>query len=183
LQTQFPTTNAFGAQLKQVAQMMQVHAALGVKRQIFFVGAGNFDTHGAQLQLQAKLLSQLSPALSAFYNATVELGLASQATTFTCSDFSRAFQPNSAAGSDHAWGGHHIIMGGAVQGGKMYGKFPTLALGGPDDSDKNGRWIPTTSSSQYAATLAQWFGVSTADLPYVLPSLGNFSQATLGFLG
>lgn len=183
LQTQFDTSNAFGAQLKQVAQMMQVRAALGVKRQIFFVGAGNFDTHGAQLQLQAKLLSQLSPALSAFYNATAELGLANQVTTFTCSDFSRAFQPNSAAGSDHAWGGHHIVMGGAVKGGTMYGKFPTLALGGPDDSDQNGRWIPTTSSAQYAATLAQWFGVASADLSYVLPNLGNFSQSNLGFLG
>ncbi len=183
LGTQFDTSNAFGAQLKQVSQVMQVHAALGVKRQIFFVGAGNFDTHGAQLQLQAKLLSQLSPALSAFYNATVELGLANQVTTFTCSDFSRAFQPNSAAGSDHAWGGHHIVMGGAVKGGAMYGKFPTLALGGPDDSDQNGRWIPTTSSAQYAATLAQWFGVASADLSYVLPNLGNFSQSNLGFLG
>lgn len=182
LQTQFDTSNAFGAQLKQVAQMMQVRAALGVKRQIFFVGAGNFDTHGAQLQLQAKLLSQLSPALNAFYNATAELGLANQVTTFTCSDFSRAFQPNSAAGSDHAWGGHHIVMGGAVKGGTMYGKFPTLALGGPDDSGQNGRWIPTTSSAQYAATLAQWFGVASADLSYVLPNLGNFSQSNLGFL-
>jgi uncharacterized protein (DUF1501 family) len=76
-----------------------------------------------------------------------------------------------------------MIMGGAVQGGRMYGTFPTLALGGPDDSDKNGRWIPTTSSSQYAATLAQWFGVASADLSYVLPSLGNFSQSNLGFLG
>jgi uncharacterized protein (DUF1501 family) len=185
LQTAFPTGggNPFGSQLKQVAQLMQVHSALGVKRQIFFVGGGDFDTHGGQLQIQAAQLSQLSPALSAFYSATEELGLASQVTTFTCSDFSRAFQPNSANGSDHAWGGHHIVMGGAVQGGRMYGTFPTLALGGPDDSDKNGRWIPTTSSSQYAATLAQWFGVATADLSYVLPSLSNFSQSNLGFLG
>jgi uncharacterized protein (DUF1501 family) len=185
LKTVFPTAggNPFGAQLLQVAQMMQVQAALGVKRQIFFVGGGDFDTHGSQMQIQATLLSQLSPALGAFYNATVELGLASQVTTFTCSDFSRTFQPNSAAGSDHAWGGHHIIMGGAVKGGQMYGSFPTLALGGPDDSDKNGRWIPTTSSSQYAATLAQWFGVASADLGYVLPSLGNFSKSNLGFLG
>jgi uncharacterized protein (DUF1501 family) len=185
LQTAFPTGggNPFGSQLKQVAKMMQVHSALGVKRQIFFVGGGDFDTHGSQLSIQAALLSQLSPALSAFYSATEELGLASQVTTFTCSDFSRAFQPNSANGSDHAWGGHHIVMGGAVQGGRMYGTFPTLALGGPDDSDKNGRWIPTTSSSQYAATLAQWFGVATDDLSYVLPSLRNFSQSNLGFLG
>jgi uncharacterized protein (DUF1501 family) len=185
LQTAFPTGggNPFGSQLKQVAQLMQVHSALGVKRQIFFVGGGDFDTHAGQLSIQAAQLSQLSPALSAFYSATEELGLASQVTTFTCSDFSRAFQPNSANGSDHAWGGHHMIMGGAVQGGRMFGTFPTLALGGPDDSDKNGRWIPTTSSSQYAATLAQWFGVATADLSYVLPSLGNFSQSNLGFLG
>jgi uncharacterized protein (DUF1501 family) len=185
LQTAFPTGggNPFGLQLKQVAQLMQVHSALGVTRQIFFVGGGDFDTHGNQLQIQATLLSQLSPALSAFYSATQELGLANQVTTFTCSDFSRALQPNSAKGSDHAWGGHHIVMGGAVQGGRMYGTFPTLALGGPDDSDKNGRWIPTTSSAQYAATLAQWFGVASADLSYVLPSLGNFSQANLGFLG
>jgi uncharacterized protein (DUF1501 family) len=147
------------------------------------VGGGDFDTHGAQMEIQAILLSQLSPALGAFYSATEELGLANQVTTFTCSDFSRAFQPNSSNGSDHAWGGHHIIMGGAVKGGQMYGTFPTLALGGPDDSDKNGRWIPTTSSAQYAGTLAQWFGVSTADLPYVLPSLSNFSQSNLGFLG
>jgi uncharacterized protein (DUF1501 family) len=185
LQTAFPTggANPFGLQLEQVAQLMQVHSALGVKRQIFFVGGGDFDTHGSQLQIQAALFSQLSPALSAFYSATEELGLANQVTTFTCSDFSRTFQPNSASGSDHAWGGHHMIMGGAVQGGRMYGTFPTLALGGPDDSDKNGRWIPTTSSSQYAATLAQWFGVASADLSYVLPSLGNFSQSNLGFLG
>jgi uncharacterized protein (DUF1501 family) len=185
LQTVFPTAggNPFGAQLQQVAQLMQVHAALGMKRQIFFVGGGDFDTHGGQLQIQATLLSQLSPALGAFSSAMEELGLTNQVTTFTCSDFSRTFQPNSADGSDHAWGGHHMIMGGAVKGGQLYGNFPTLALGGPDDSDKNGRWIPTTSSSQYAATLAQWFGVSSADLAYVLPSLGNFSQSNLGFLG
>jgi uncharacterized protein (DUF1501 family) len=169
--------------LQQVAKLIQVQSALGMKRQIFFVGGGDFDTHGGQMGIQASLLSQLSSALSAFYSATEEIGMANQVTTFTCSDFSRTLQPNSAGGSDHAWGGHHIVMGGAVQGGQLYGTFPNLALGGPDDSDNNGRWIPTTSSTQYAATLARWFGVSAADLPYVLPSLGNFSRTNLGFLG
>ena len=184
LQTGFPTSNnIFGPQLQQVAQLIQVQSGLGIKRQIFFVSGGDFDTHGNQMELQASLLAQLSQALGAFYQATEELGMASQVTTFTCSDFSRTFQPNSANGSDHAWGGHHMIIGGAVKGGQMYGTYPTLALGGPNDSDGNGRWIPTTSSAQYAATLAQWFGVSSTDLSYVLPSLSNFSQSKLGFLG
>jgi uncharacterized protein (DUF1501 family) len=184
LQTVFPTTNnPFGAQLLEVAKLIQVRAALGVTRQIFFVGAGNFDTHGDQLPAQAGLLAQVSPALGAFYQALQEMNLASSVTAFTCSDFARTLQPNSAAGTDHAWGSHHIILGGAVQGGKIYGTFPTLALGGPDDAGSNGRWVPSTASAQYAATLAQWFGLQAADLPYVLPYIGNFSSNNLGFLG
>jgi uncharacterized protein (DUF1501 family) len=184
LQTVFPTTaNPFGAQLLEVAKLIQVRAALGVTRQIFFVGAGNFDTHGDQLPAQAGLLAQVSPALGAFYQALQEMNLASSVTAFTCSDFARTLQPNSAAGTDHAWGSHHIILGGAVQGGKIYGTFPTLALGGPDDAGSNGRWVPSTASAQYAATLAQWFGLPAADLPYVLPYIGNFSSNNLGFLG
>jgi uncharacterized protein (DUF1501 family) len=128
------------------------------------------------------LLSSLNAALAAFYQATLELGVQTEVTTFTMSDFSRTFQPNSNQGSDHAWGSHHIVMGGAVNGGKMYGTFPTLALGGPDDSGSNGRWVPTTASTQYAATLAQWFGVSTAQLPTVFPYIGNFSTNNLGFV-
>jgi len=184
LQTVFPTTaNPFGAQLQEVAKLIQVRAALGVTRQIFFVGSGNFDTHGGQLPLQAALLSQLSPALGAFYQALQEMNLTSSVTAFTCSDFARTLQPNSASGSDHAWGSHHMILGGAVKGGKIYGTFPTLALGGPDDAGTNGRWVPSTSSAQYAATLAQWFGLPASDLPYVLPYIGNFSTNNLGFLG
>ena len=135
------------------------------------------------MDLQAALLGQLSPALGAFYQALTEMNLADAVTTFTCSDFARALQPNSAGGTDHAWGSHHIIMGGAVTGGKVYGTFPTLALGGPDDAGVNGRWVPTTASAQYAATLAQGFGLAAADLPYVLPYIGNFSCDNLGFLG
>jgi uncharacterized protein (DUF1501 family) len=184
LQTVFPTTiSGIGTQLQEVAKMIQVRAALGVTRQIFFVGFGNFDTHGGQLATQAKLLGELSPSLGAFYAALEELNLTNEVTTFTCSDFARTLQPNSGGGSDHAWGGHHVIFGGAVKGGKIYGTFPTLALGGPDDASTNGRWLPSTSSAQYAATLAQWFGLSPADLPYVLPYIGNFSTNNLGFMG
>ncbi len=182
LKTVFPANNGLGAQLQQIAQIIQVRSALSVQRQIFFAGIGNFDTHAGQLALQSSLLAEISPALAAFYNATVELGVSSEVTTFTMSDFSRTFQPNSNNGSDHAWGAHHIVLGGAVKGGQIYGTYPTLALGGPDDSDSNGRWVPTTASSQYAATLAQWFGVSVAELPAVLPSIGNFSTNNLGFV-
>jgi uncharacterized protein (DUF1501 family) len=182
LKTVFPANNGLGAQLQQIAQIIQVRSALNVQRQIFFAGIGNFDTHAGQLGLQSTLLAEISPALAAFYNATVELDVATEVTTFTMSDFSRTFQPNSNNGSDHAWGAHHIVIGGAVKGGQIYGTYPTLALGGPDDSDSNGRWVPTTASSQYAATLAQWFGVSVGDLPAVLPSIGNFSTSNLGFV-
>jgi len=116
LQSEFPANNGLAAQLQQIAQIMQVNKALGVTRQIFFAGLGNFDTHANQLPIQAGLLSQLSPAMSAFYAATQELNLEDQVTTFTMSDFSRAMQPNSNSGSDHAWGGHHIVMGGGRAG-------------------------------------------------------------------
>ena len=182
LQTVFPANNGLAAQLKQIAQIIQVRAALGVSRQIFFCGIGNFDTHSNQLALQNALLAGISPALAAFYQSTVEMGVQNSVTSFTMSDFSRTFQPNSNTGSDHAWGSHHIVLGGAVNGGQMYGTFPTLALNGPDDSGSNGRWVPTTGSVQYAATLASWFGVSTAQLPLIFPNIGSFKVANLGFV-
>jgi uncharacterized protein (DUF1501 family) len=159
-----------------------VRSALGVNRQIFFAGIGNFDTHSDQLPLQGALLAAISPALAAFYQATQELGVQNNVTTFTMSDFSRTFQPNSNTGSDHAWGSHHVVIGGAVKGGQMYGTFPTLALGGPDDSGSNGRWVPSTASIQYASTLAQWFGVSPAQLPTIFPNIGSFPTTNLGFV-
>jgi uncharacterized protein (DUF1501 family) len=182
LKTAFPVNNGLAAQLQQIAQIIQVRSALGVNRQIFFAGIGNFDTHSDQLPLQGALLAAISPALAAFYQATQELGVQTDVTTFTMSDFSRTFQPNSNTGSDHAWGSHHIVLGGAVNGGKMYGTFPTLSLGGPDDSGSNGRWVPSTGSVQYAATLAQWFGVSAAQLPTIFPNIGSFPTANLGFV-
>jgi len=182
LQTVFPANNTLAAQLQQIAQIIQVRGALGVQRQIFFCSVGNFDTHSDQIALQSSLLAEVSPALAAFYAATKELNVASDVTTFTMSDFSRTFQPNSNTGSDHAWGSHHIVMGGAVKGGQIYGTYPTLALGGPDDSGSNGRWVPSTASIQYAATLAQWFGVSVSQLSAIFPNIGSFASNNLGFL-
>jgi uncharacterized protein (DUF1501 family) len=182
LTTVFPTTS-IGAQLKQVAQIIQARSSLGLTRQIFFCSLGGFDTHSSQLPTQQTLFSQLDPAMSAFYNSTVELGLPQQVTTFTLSDFSRTYQPGTNGGTDHAWGGNHLIMGGAVHGGDVYGQFPVLTPGGPNDVGSNGRWIPTTSVDQYGATLATWFGVAAADLPYIFPNLGNFATPTLTFMG
>jgi uncharacterized protein (DUF1501 family) len=182
LQTKFPDTY-IAQQLQQVAQVIAARSALGMGRQIFFCSYGGFDTHSDQLTQHVQLMSYLSQAMSAFYQATQELGVANQVTTFTLSEFSRTFEPGTNGGTDHAWGSHQLILGGAVKGNSLYGTFPTLALGGPDDADQNGRWIPTTALDQYAATLASWFGVSDANLPTIFPNLGNFPTSKLGFMG
>jgi uncharacterized protein (DUF1501 family) len=182
IQTVFPS-NGLGSQLKQVAQVLAARSALSVNRQIFFCSLGGFDTHSDQLPTQVGLYGQLNSAMGAFYQATQELGIANDVTTFTLSEFSRTFQPGSNAGTDHAWGGHQLMMGGAVKGNALYGQFPTLTPGGPDDTGSNGRWIPSTSVDQYAGTLATWFGVSGTDLPSIFPNLANFQTSNLGFLG
>jgi uncharacterized protein (DUF1501 family) len=182
LATVFPATS-LGNQLKQVAQILSVRSALTLNRQVFFCSLGGFDTHSNQIATQQTLFSQLSPALNAFYNATVELNLAQQVTSFTMSDFSRTYQPASDGGSDHAWGSVQMIMGGAVAGGDIYGTLPVFTPGGPSDVGSNGRWIPTTPIDQYGATLAKWFGVPNSDFAAIFPNLANFPAQTLTFLG
>jgi uncharacterized protein (DUF1501 family) len=182
LQTVFPN-NYLAQQLKQVAQVIAARSALAVGRQIFFCSYGGFDTHADQLAQQVKLLTTVSQSMSAFYQATQELGVVNEVTTFTLSEFGRTLEPGTNGGSDHAWGSHQLVLGGAVKGNAVYGTFPTVALGGPDDADQNGRWIPTTALDQYAATLATWFGVSVGNLPTIFPNLANFSSSNLGFMG
>ena len=178
--TAFPTTG-IGRQLQMVARMIAARSALGQRRQMFFVQQGGYDFHDNLLTDQSARLRELGDAMAAFYQATATLGVANQVTSFTASDFGRALQHNG-RGSDHGWGGHHFVMGGAVQGNRVYGQFPTVALNGPEDSGR-GALIPTTSVDEYAATLARWFGVSLSNLPVVLPNIGRFASRDLGFMG
>ncbi len=174
------STSGLGQQLRTIARLIAAGPQLGLKRQIFFARIGGWDLHDQQLGAHANLFADVSRNVAAFYNATVELGCAEQVTTFTASDFGRTFNTNG-DGSDHGWGSHHLIVGGAVKGGDIYGRMPDLTINGPDDTGR-GRWIPTTSVDEYSATLATWFGVSASNLPVVLPNLSRFEKKSVGFM-
>ena len=211
-------TSSLMQQFKMVAQIIEassrfagVSGGLGMKRQIFFVQAGGYDTHTGQtgnsgaatnttaqvvIGSHANLLAEVSQCIWAFQKAMKQIGITQQgagsglhtgvnsATTFTASDFGRTF-PSNGLGSDHGWGTHQMIVGGAVNGRQTYGKFPTLTVGGPDDTS-TGRWIPTTSVDQYAATLARWLGVTDTNINAVFPNLtrfpGTYPTGYMGFM-
>lgn len=182
ISTVFPA-GSLAAQLKMVARIISVRSQLGLSRQVFFCSLGGFDTHSAQAGQHDALLAQVSQAISAFVAATQELLVDQQVTLFTASEFGRTLMPNSSGGTDHAWGGHHFVAGGAVLGGKMYGAFPLLALGGPSDATGRGALIPGSSVDQVGGALARWFGVPDPGLGVIFPKLVNFPAGPLGFLG
>ena len=181
--------SGLASQLKAVAKVIEQRATLGHApgREVFFVGIGGFDTHTGEINGHNNLFAQMSKAINAFYSATVNLGVADQVTTFTLSDFGRTMKANS-AGTDHGWGGHHFIIGGngtatgSVAGNNLFGLYPNLAMGGPDDSGNQGRWIPTTAMDQFGATLSKWFGASPVDVAQIFPNIGKFATADLGFM-
>lgn len=179
LTTAFPNSQ-LGRQLETVAKLIGNRDALQMQRQIFFVATGGFDSHDDQNLNQPDLLGGISESIKAFHDATVELNVADSVTTFTQSDFGRTLTSNG-DGTDHAWGGNQLVVGGSVRGRDFYGSYPLLQIGGDDDVG-GGRMIPTTSSDQFAATLATWFGVPDEDLGIVAPHLGNFVQRDLGFM-
>ncbi len=173
--------NRLAAQLRTILRLISAQRALGMRRQIYFASIGGFDTHDDQVADQAALLSMLDNGLADFHQGTIDLGLANNVTLFTASDFSRTYGGNG-KGSDHAWGNHHFVVGGAVKGGRVYGDMPVLAINGPNDTGGRGAWIPGVSTDEYSATLAKWFGVSPANMSMVLPNIGRFSRPDLGFM-
>jgi uncharacterized protein (DUF1501 family) len=161
-----------------VARLIGARSTLGSKRQVFMVSLGGFDLHDNLVAQQPNLMRRVSEAMTAFYDATVELGVADKVTAFTASDFGRTLSSNG-DGSDHGWGSHHFMVGGAVKGRAFYGKAPPVSITNTADANDQwhvgqGRLLPSTSVDQYAATLAKWFGVSNTELAGVLPNLSHF---------
>jgi uncharacterized protein (DUF1501 family) len=191
-------TSTLSPQLQMVARLIQAGSTslanngFGMKRQIFFCQVGGYDLHTGQtdysnnnpnnvlLGSHTNLLAELSQSTLAFQRAMEQIGLSDSVTSFTASDFGRTF-PSNGNGSDHGWGSHHLILGGAVNGGRTYGQFPALSVNGPNDTS-TGRWIPTTAIDQYFATLATWFGVDAGNLTTVFPNIGRFASPNLGFI-
>jgi uncharacterized protein (DUF1501 family) len=181
IRTQFPNT-ALGNELKQAAQLVYAARNAGALYPVILCSKSGFDTHVDQLAQQDKLFTDLSQSLNAFYLALGEIGAQNRVTLSTQTEFNRTLRPNATQGTEHAWGGHQIVMGSATMGGDVFGTFPSMALGGSDDAAENGTWIPTTSTAQYQATLAQWLGISSGALSSLFPNLTNFSPQTMGFV-
>ena len=173
-------SNSLASQLQVVARVIAARGTMGVRRQVFMVSLGGFDTHDTQVVNHGRLMGQLDFALDAFYRATVELGVADKVTTFTASDFGRTLASNG-DGTDHGWGAHHLVMGGAVNGGRFYGVAPAIALNTPDQVG-SGRLLPSVSVDQHMATMGKWFGVSSAEMSAIAPNISRFSASDLGFL-
>jgi uncharacterized protein (DUF1501 family) len=174
------SASSLSVQLQTVAKLISARDELQMKRQIFFVGIGGFDTHDKQNEYQPGLFADLSRSISDFNSAMQELGVADSVTSFTESDFGRTLTSNG-DGTDHGWGGIQLVTGGAVQGNQFYGSYPELSMGGPDEVS-GGRLIPKLSADQYVATLSKWFGVADADLGGIAPNIGNFVEKDLGFM-
>ena len=181
LNTAFAADNPLAVQLQMVARTIAARSGLGAKRQVFFVSLGGFDMHDFLPTQHPVLLAQVAAAMKSFYDATVELGVANKVTSFTASDFGRTLSSNG-DGSDHGWGSHHFVLGGAVQGGRFWGDLPAASVTTPDQVGQ-GRLLPTTSVDQLAATVASWMGVSDTNLALVAPNIGNYSVKKLGWLG
>jgi uncharacterized protein (DUF1501 family) len=180
--------------MKMIARLIQARGPFNMNRQIFFCSVGGYDTHTAQVTdplnaanqfnpttgSHATLLNEISECMFAFQRAMEQLTVANDVTMFTASDFSRTFPTNS-LGSDHGWGAHHMVVGGAVNGGQTFGHLPTFAINGPDDTG-TGRWLPTLSVDQHSATLAKWFGVDASEMASIFPNLSRFPVSDLGFM-
>jgi uncharacterized protein (DUF1501 family) len=180
-----PTTGAvltsdISRQLLRAARMIEARGTLGHAKQTFFVSQGGYDTHTNELAVHNSLYADLAMALAGFYNAMKALGLANNVTAFTMSDFGRVFKPNSNGGTDHAWGSNHLVLGAALASRKVHGAYPDMAFGGPDDAYTDGRWIPSIAVEEYIGAIAQWYGVSAANLPYVFPNWSTWNGGGRG---
>lgn len=173
-------TSDISRQLMRAARMIEARGSLGHAKQTFFVSQGGYDTHVGQLASHNAIYADLSNALAGFYNAMKALGLQDNVTAFTMSDFGRVFKGNSQAGTDHAWGSNHLVLGGALAKGKVHGRYPDMTFGGPEDSANDGRWIPSIATEEYVGAIAQWYGVSPADMPYIFPNWSTWNGGGRG---
>ena len=172
---------SLATKLEMVAKMIAIRAELGMERQVFYVGMGGYDTHDNHISRQQELFTELSQSMKYFYDVTAELGVEQSVTSFTSSEFGRTLTSNG-DGTDHAWGNHQLVMGGAVRGGDIYGQIPSLEIAGPDDANDDGRIIPTTSVEQYMVSPLRWFGLTDNELNGVMPNLAAFDPNAVDFM-